>query len=192
MSENEIIKQEKDERIITKIDEIIYKNRNLESLDQFLPDDKEVILYESYKLKPDKLIESLNKIPNYRNNIEIDKIVGISIDLQLNEIKNKYPYWNKQEIVSELLSNNPNQKDEILDRLNIYVDNIHDRLEENLTPEQFKNVKEILVEEDLNEIEHISANRTIEHIKTSASINKTHKNILKGILLKFKGVILGC
>jgi hypothetical protein len=192
MSENEIIKTEKDERIITKIDEIIYKNRNLESLDQFLPEDKELILFQGYKLKPDKLIESLNKIPNYRENRDIDRAIGNSIDFQLNEIKNKYPYWNKQEIVSELLSNNPNQKNEILDRLKDYVDNIHERLEEKLTPEQMKNVREVLVEEDLNEIEHISANRTIEQIKTSASINQTHKNILKGILLKFKGVILGC
>jgi hypothetical protein len=92
MSENEIIKTEKDERIITKIDEIIYKNRNLESLDQFLPEDKELILFQGYKLKPDKLIESLNKIPNYRENRDIDRAIGNSIDFQLNEIKNKYPY----------------------------------------------------------------------------------------------------
>lgn len=61
MSKEEDIKAEKDERIMTKLDEIIYKNRNLESLDQFIQEEKEVILNESFRLKPDILIEKLKK-----------------------------------------------------------------------------------------------------------------------------------
>lgn len=103
----------------------------------------------------------------------------------LNETLVKYiddnPGWNKQQLVENLIKNNPQNKDQILECVNLTVTQQLSSIESKLSDKNLEKFRKANLREDLNELQSLGEDRNINKIKTLKSVNRSHSNLLEEI-----------
>jgi hypothetical protein len=168
-----------------KLTKFINKGKNLQTLEDLKLEDKAIFEYESLQVKPDTLINKLKDLPDYAEDSYIDKVITTNIDENIKKmITESDGKVSKQYIIERLLLENPNHKDKILSVVGKTFDEQLNYWENKFSARDFARLKKGLLKEDLKELQELSENKTIDQIKTVATVNKSHINFLKEIKTK--------
>nr|YP_009487199.1 hypothetical protein [Russula abietina]AWB36101.1 hypothetical protein [Russula abietina] len=104
-----------------------------------------------------------------------------NIDNAMYKLITTHPKKNKQELVEQLINENPNNKEIILKRVKDTVDSGLDYMVKNLDESEFNEKIDSLMKNDLKERESVNENININKIKILKSVNKSHSNLLDAI-----------
>ena len=121
----------------------------------------------------------LNEIKNSN-----DSILQKKIDDRIAYLIDDNPALNKQEIIEKLLSENPENKDRILKLVSKSMHNQISLIKSKLSAENIEKFDKLMVKEDLKEIQNLSENKSIDQIKSLASVNSFHADHLHEIKRK--------
>jgi hypothetical protein len=169
----------------SRLNKILDKAVNLQSLEDFNLENKTLFEYECSKVKPDELINTLKNRSDYAEDSYIDSVITKNIDENIKNMIEKYNgKESKQYIIEKLLLENPNHKDKILSIVGKTFDEQLEYWENKFSARDFARLKKGLAKEDLKELQNLGENKTIDQIKTVATVNKSHINFLKEIKTK--------
>jgi hypothetical protein len=133
---------------------------------------------KTVRIKTDELIDILSG----DDNREIkNELIRFNIEDKLLDRVLINPNLTKQEVVYQFISENPRNKDVILEFVREDIDNQFETFKSGLGFENFQKVKERLIQQDLKEIQSLGENKTIDQIKTLKSVNKSHSDLLASI-----------
>jgi hypothetical protein len=161
-----------------KLKEIIDKSKKLENLDDVSLFNLKV---EAENTTPDILIANLLELPTQGDNSYINDLLDRSVKYNVDKILDENPGIRKNKVVEKLLEQNPEHKDKILYFMKeTYSKRIED-ISSNLNEKQNKRLLKILAKEDLEDLQLLKENRSIDQIKAVTIINSSHNSLLHDI-----------
>jgi hypothetical protein len=164
--------------------EIIEKGKSLSSFKDLKKEYKIELERESLTLKPDELIKTFSGLPNFSQDSYLDEIITKNIDHSIEQMLERDPNLNKQQLIEKLIELNPLHKDLILGKVTGSIEKQIAHMEKIYSEKDFDKIKRVLTTEDLAEIQGLGENKTIDQIKTLKAINKSHNNLLEEIKRK--------
>jgi hypothetical protein len=164
--------------------EIIEKGKSLVSFEDLKEDSKKELERVSLQTKTDVLIERFFKLPNFSQDSYLDGIINKNIDHTIEQMLEKDPSLNKQQLVEKLIELNPIHKDLILSKVTSSIERQLTGMENMYSEKDFHKIKKVLTTEDLRELHSLGENKTIDQIKTLKAVNKSHNNFLEEIKVK--------
>jgi hypothetical protein len=170
---------------LSRLDKLVNKAKNLQTLEDLNMEDKVLLEYECSIVKPDELINKFKDLPDYAEDSYVDKLITVNIDETIkNMIAECDGKAGKQYIIEKLLLENPNHKDKILSVVSKTFNEQLNYWENKFSAKDFSRIQKVLLKEDLQELQELGENKTMDQLRTVATVNKSHINLLKEIKTK--------
>jgi hypothetical protein len=178
------IKNKYEDNNNSELNKIIDKGKNLQSLEDLTEADKERFESETLDLPTDELIDILKNRTDYAEDSYIDHIITANIDKTIKKLIKENPKGSKQELIENLIKNNPENKEKILSIVSKNMNEQIEILKNKFSEKEIRKMEKVLKREDLKELQSLAETRTEDQIRALKSVNTSHNKFLNEIKSK--------